>query len=114
MLTRTSITYYNMIVSIITMFILLVKVVLFIMHFWIPLLSLIVNILVVALWCVAIYGQAGPDHSDPEHPSNVAWYITQSCELAASSGNKHNCVMAKASFAASIIMVYVLSFPPSC
>ena len=89
------------------MFILLVKVVLFIMHMWIPLISVIINVIVIALWCFSVYGQAGPDHSDPEHPSSIAWYITKSCSFAAPSGNKHNCEMAKASFAVSIFMVYV-------
>lgn len=90
------------------MFILLIKAVLFIMHMWIPLVSLIINIIVTALWCISVYGQAGPDYSDPEHPSKVAWYITKSCKYAEASGNKHNCTMAKGSFAASVLMLYVL------
>lgn len=88
------------------MFILLVKVVLFIMHMWIPLVSLIINVIVIALWCVSIYGQAGPDYSDPEHPSSVAWYIAKSCSYAEPSGNKRNCEMAKGAFASSIFMLY--------
>jgi hypothetical protein len=94
------------------MFVLLVKVVLFIMHMWIPLISLIINAIIVALWCVSVYGQAGPDYSDPEHPSSVAWYIAKSCSYAEPSGNKHNCDMAKGSFAASVIMMYVVPLPP--
>ena len=105
MLTYCSITDFNIIVSVLSMFILLIKAVLFIMHMWIPLVSLIINMIVTALWCVSVYGQAGPDYSDPEHPSKVAWYITKSCSYAEASGNKHNCNMAKGSFAASILML---------
>ena len=105
LLTTCSITDYNVVVSVISMFILLVKAVLFIMPMLIPLLSLIINIIVTALWCVSVYGQAGPDYSDPEHPSKVAWYITKSCSYAEASGNKHNCNMAKGSFAASVLML---------
>lgn len=77
------------------------------MHMWIPLVSLIINAIVIALWCVSVYGQAGPDYSDPEHPSSVAWYVAKSCSYAEPSGNKHGCQMAKGSFAASVIMLYV-------
>ena len=104
-LTCYSITDFNIIVSVLSMFILLIKAVLFIMHIWIPLVSLTINLIVTALWCVSVYGQAGPDYSDPEHPSKVAWYITKSCNYAEASGNKHNCNMAKGSFAASILML---------
>lgn len=105
MLTYCSITDFNIVVSVLSMFILLIKAVLFIMHMWIPLVSLVINMIVAALWCVSVYGQAGPDYSDPEHPSKVAWYITKSCSYAEASGNKHNCNMAKGSFAASILML---------
>jgi len=103
------ITNFNIIVSVFSMFVLLVKVVLFIMHMWIPLISLIINAIIVALWCVSVYGQAGPDYSDPEHPSSVAWYIAKSCSYAEPSGNKHNCDMAKGSFAASVIMIAIFT-----
>jgi hypothetical protein len=91
------------------MFILLAKVVLFIMHMWIPLVSVIINVVLTALWCFSAYGQAGPDKSDPEHPSSVAWYIAKSCSVAEPSGNGHNCQMAKGSFASTIFMMYVPS-----
>jgi hypothetical protein len=92
------------------MFILLVKLVLFVMHMWIPLVSVIVNAIIIALWCVSIYGQAGPDYSDPAHPSSVAWYITKSCSYADESGNTHNCLMAKGTFASSVVMLYVFPY----
>ncbi|KFY42633.1 hypothetical protein V494_02331 [Pseudogymnoascus sp. VKM F-4513 (FW-928)] len=103
------ITNYNIVVSVLSMFILLVKVVLFIMHMFIPLVSVIINAIVLALWCFSAYGQAGPDHSDPEHPSSVAWYIAKSCSVAEASGNKHNCEMAKGSFASTIFMIAIFA-----
>lgn len=89
------------------MFIMLVKVVMFTLHIWYPLLGTIVNAALVAMWTVSIYGQAGPDHSDPEFPSSVAWYISKSCVYAKASGNEHYCLMAKGTFATTVIMMQV-------
>lgn len=110
LLMLVSITDFNIIVSVLSMFILLVKAVLFIMHYWIPMVSLFVNIVILALWCVSVYGQAGPDYMDPEHPSSVAWYITKSCSLAEKYNQKHNCTMAKSCFAVSVLMVAIFFF----
>ncbi|OBT91924.1 hypothetical protein VE01_09903 [Pseudogymnoascus verrucosus] len=104
------ITNYNIVVSVLSMFILLVKVVLFIMHMWVPIVSVIIDAIVIALWSFSAYGQAGPDHSDPAHPSSVAWYIAKSCSVAEASGNKHNCEMAKGAFASTIFMIGIFTF----
>lgn len=87
------------------MFMLLVKVTMFVMHIWVPLLSIVVNVILVPLWTVSMYGQAGPDYSDPAYPSSVAWYIAKSCSYATPSGNYGNCLQAKGSFAATVIML---------
>lgn len=79
----------------------------FVVHVWYPLLSTVTNAIIVALWIVSMYGQMGPDHSDPKHPSNIAWYISKSCNVAKASGNHHNCVLAKSTFAVTVIMAYV-------
>jgi len=100
-----TLTDFNVGISVLSMFIMLVKVVMFSLHIWYPLLSSIVNGSLTILWAVSVYGQAGPDHSDPEHPSNVAWYISKSCSYATASGNHHYCVMAKGTFAATVIMM---------
>jgi hypothetical protein len=83
----------------------LVKVVMFVLHIWYPLLATVTNAIITALWVVSIYGQAGPDHSDPKHPSNVAWYISKSCSYAKPSGNYHYCQMAKGTFAVTVVMM---------
>ncbi|TGO88837.1 hypothetical protein BPOR_0139g00110 [Botrytis porri] len=98
---------FNIGISVLTMFIQLCKVVMFIMHIWFPLLSTIINGLLTVCWIVSIYGQAGPDHTDPDHPSNVAWYIAKSCSYAAPSGNEHYCQMAKGTFAVTVFMMIV-------
>jgi hypothetical protein len=102
-----AITEFNLVISVLSMFILLVKVVMFVLHVWFPILGVVVNAIITTLWAVSIYGQAGPDHSDPEHPSNVAWYINKSCNYAIPSGNEHYCLMAKGTFATTVIMMSI-------
>lgn len=85
----------------------------FVMHIWYPILSVPVNLVLTVLWIVSFAGQAGPDHSDPEHPSSVAWYINKSCDYAIPSGNKHYCLMAKGTFAITVVMAYATSTLPS-
>lgn len=87
------------------MFIMLVKVTMFSLHVWYPLVGAIINTALTALWAVSVYGQAGPDHSDPKHPSSVAWYISKSCKYAQPSGNEHYCQMAKGTFATTVVML---------
>jgi len=99
------ITNFNIVVSVFSMFMLLVKLVMFVMHIWVPLLSIIVNTIICIIWVVSIYGQAGPDYSDPKHPSSSAWYITKSCEYARPSGNYGYCQQAKGAFASSVLML---------
>jgi len=107
-----TITDYNVAISVLSTFILLVKAVLFVLHVWYPLLGTITNAAITALWIVSMYGQMGPDHSDPRHPSSIAWYITKSCDFAKQSGNTHGCVLAKSTFAITVIMaaVFFLNF----
>ena len=97
-------TSFNVAISVLSTFILLVKAVMFVLHIWYPILGTVVNAVITALWIVSIYGQAGPDHSDSKHPSNVPWYITKSCSYAKPSGNEHYCLMAKGTFAVTVVM----------
>lgn len=112
MLTGNSLTDYNVAISVLCMFILLVKVVMFVLHIWYPILGTVTNAAITAMWIVSMYGQMGPDKSDPTRPSNMAWYITKSCSYAEASGNKHYCLMAKGTFATTVIMAYVLTHLP--
>jgi len=100
-------TDFNIAISVLSMFILLVKLVMFVMHIWWPILGIFVNTALVALWAVSVYGQAGPDYSDPQYPSSVAWYIAKSCSFADATGNTHNCQLAKGTFAVTVVMMVV-------
>jgi hypothetical protein len=95
------------------MFVLLVKCSMFILHIWYPILSTLANLPIVILWAVSMYGQMGPDHSDPAHPSNIAWYISKSCTYAHTNSTYGYCLQAKSAFAVTVIMLYVpSSLPP--
>jgi hypothetical protein len=87
------------------LFSLLVKVIAYIMHVWFPVLALVVNIALTALYAASVYGQAGPDYLDPTKPSPVAWYIAKPCDVAANRGIQDSCKMAKGSFAATVIVL---------
>jgi len=106
-----SITSFNEAIAILCTFILLTKCALFILHLWFPLLGTIVNTIITALWIVSAYGQAGPDHSDPTHPSKIAWYISHSCSLAKSDQYDwtHYCIQAKAAFGVTIFMIVIFA-----
>lgn len=102
-----SLTSFNVAISVLCTFIMLVKTTMFIMHVWYPLLATVVNVIITCLWVVSIAGQAGPDHSDPEHPSSSAWYVTKSCSYAKASGYVHYCQMAKGTFAVTVFMAAI-------
>jgi len=104
------ITNFNVVVSVLSMFLLLVKLILYVMHCWYPVMSVIVNVIIVTLWSVSVYGQAGPDHSDPAHPSSVAWYITKSCNYAKPLGAYNYCQQAKGAFAVTVFMLFLFTF----
>jgi len=102
-----TLTSFNLVISVLSTFILLVKAVMFVLHVWYPLLGTVTNMAITALWIVSIYGQAGPDHPDKRHLSNTAWYITKSCKFAKPTGNEHYCLMAKGSFAVTVFMAFI-------
>lgn len=103
-------TTFNVVVSVLCTFVLLCKATMFVLHVWYPILSTIVNTILVAMWIVSVVGQAGPDHSDPEHPSNIPWYLSKSCDLASPYGKKHYCLMAKGTFAVTVFLLYASPF----
>lgn len=98
-------TDFNVAVSVLSMFVLLVKCSMFILHIWYPILSTLANLPIVILWVVSMYGQMGPDHSDPAHPSNIAWYISKSCTYAHTNSTYGYCLQAKSAFAVTVIML---------
>lgn len=101
-----SATSFNVVISILSTFILLVKAVLFVLHMWIPILSALVHSVLLALWAFSVYAQSASDLSDPLHLQHgPPWYITKSCSVAFDRNNVHYCRQAKAAFAVSIILL---------
>jgi len=103
----TLLTHYNLVIAVLSTFLLLVKAVMFAMHVWYPLLSTILNTGITVVWIVSVYGQAGPDKSDKRYPSNTAWYVSKSCDYAKATNNVGYCRQAKAAFAVSIFLTFI-------
>jgi hypothetical protein len=101
-----SITKFNLTVSLLTVFILLVKCIAVIMGVMYPVVSLLVHGLELALWAFSVHGQSAPDMSDPEHPNSGApWYITKPCSVAKLPLDEGYCKQAKASFFVAVFLV---------
>jgi hypothetical protein len=97
-------TQFNVAIAVLSTFILIVKVPMFVLQVWYPILGTFTNLALAALYITSIYGQSGPDKTDMRFPSSSAWYITKSCSYARPSGNEHNCMMAKGAFAVTCVM----------
>ena len=102
-----STTSYSVILAILSLFIQLMKGIMFICGVFYPLLSLIIHAALTALWAVSLHAQAGSDMTDPDHPQpGPPWYITKSCGAPISVGNQGYCKQAKAAFAVGICLWY--------
>lgn len=100
----TSLTNFNVAISVISLFFLLAKLIAFIMKLWFPLVSTLVNVALLALYTVSVYGQIGPDYADPRYPAPAAWYFRQGCGLAKRYGAYSACQIAQGSLAATFYM----------
>ncbi|KAI1622647.1 hypothetical protein EDD37DRAFT_482735 [Exophiala viscosa] len=102
------ITNYNIVISVLSMFILLVKSVMYILHVFPPVLSVLVHALLIALYTVSVDYQSSSDTTDPEHPQRgPPWYITKSCSVTKNKSLVGYCKQAKASFACTCAMLGV-------
>ncbi|MCJ1354562.1 MAG: hypothetical protein MMC33_004551 [Icmadophila ericetorum] len=106
------ITSFNVVFAVLSMFILLVKVFLYIMDLFWPLLALLVHALLIVLASVSIYNQAGSDYSDSAHPSRVPWYLTKGCGPPVATNLHGYCLQAQGSFAVAscLLGLYTLYF----
>jgi hypothetical protein len=105
---ESSLTNYNLVISILSMFFLLVKAIMYIVNVFPPVLSVVVHSVLVALYTTSVYYQASSDTSDPAHPQNgPAWYITKSCSVASNPDNIGYCKQAKSAFGATVSMLGV-------
>jgi hypothetical protein len=107
---HSSITNFNLVISVFSMFLMLAKSAMYMLHVFPPLLSVLAHAAVVALYSVSIAYQAGSDMSDPKRPQPGApWYISKSCSVAHNKSLVGYCQQAKAAFACTVVILYVLS-----
>jgi len=105
-LTHCSTTNFNVVVAVLSVFILLCKGVMWITGVFHPLMSLVIHAVLVALYSVSLHNQAASDKSDLAHPQlGAPWYITKSCGPPVSPSLLGYCKQAKAAFAVTVIMV---------
>ncbi|KAL8733858.1 MAG: hypothetical protein Q9166_001846 [cf. Caloplaca sp. 2 TL-2023] len=99
------ITDFNIIISVLALFLLLCKGIMYICHVFHPLLSTLIHSALIALYAVSIHAQAASDMSDPGHPQPGApWYITKSCSAPVKPSLQGYCKQAKGSFAVTIML----------
>ncbi|KAI9655449.1 MAG: hypothetical protein M1831_004866 [Alyxoria varia] len=103
-------TDFNVVISVLSMFILIVKGVLFMMHVFWPVIGFLTHGLLVGLWAYSTFAQTHPDHSDPRYSKlSAPWYIVKSCNEAHSKSNIGYCKQAKASLGVTVIMLFLFS-----
>ncbi|KAM5355442.1 hypothetical protein ACJ41O_002088 [Fusarium nematophilum] len=107
--TRTF-TDFNVAISVISLFFLLSKLTAFIMKVWYPALATFINVSMVALYTVSVYGQIGPDYTDERYPAPAAWYFRQGCGLAKRYGKYKSCQIAQGSLAITFYMLMIYVF----
>ncbi|EGC41338.1 conserved hypothetical protein [Histoplasma capsulatum var. duboisii H88] len=101
-------TNFNLTISVLSLFLMLVKAPMFILNVFYPPLSVLVHIGLTIIYAISIAYQASPDMSDPERPQPGApWYLTKNCNVAKSRSNVGYCRQAKASFACTVLMLAI-------
>jgi len=100
-------TTWNMVISVLSMFILLVKVVMWVMKVFWPLTSVVVHAALFALYVVSLHAQLAEDVSDPlQENRGVPWYLRRNaCGLVREQGHYGYCMQARASVAVTVLMV---------
>jgi hypothetical protein len=105
-LTYYSNTQYHLVIGVVCMFFWLVKSTMWLVHWFVPLLSVLLHLALLILWAYGLHIQTSPDTIDPKRQNKGApWYITKSCNIVEDSHVKSYCMQAKSSFAISIVML---------
>ncbi|KAL1849256.1 hypothetical protein Plec18167_008121 [Paecilomyces lecythidis] len=103
-------TEYNLVLGVLSTFLLLTKAPMQILKVFYPPISVAVHTALIVLYSVSASFQAGKDMSDPQHPQpGPPWYITKSCSVAAHKSNIGYCNQAKSLFAVTVIITYAES-----
>lgn len=113
LLTISSITNYNLVISVLSMFLLLVKATMYMLHILPPVVSTVLHAFLIALYSVAVAYQASSDTSDPTRlQRGPPWYITKSCSVTLNKSLIGYCKQAKATFAcfAAMLAVFCVYF----
>ncbi|KAL3464698.1 hypothetical protein BJX64DRAFT_88491 [Aspergillus heterothallicus] len=99
-------TNWNLVIAILSTFMLITKFPLHILHILFPIVSVFLHVGLVTIYCVSASFQAGSDKSDPKHMQNgPPWYITKNCNVAVEKDNVGYCQQAKSLFAVTIILI---------
>jgi hypothetical protein len=105
MLTIRSMVQFNIAIAVLSMFFLLAKSTMFVLHIFIPLIGVIISAAEVALYAVSIKNQTTPDHSDPTHILNgLPWYLSKGCSYA-TPANHNYCMQARGVFGLTCVMM---------
>lgn len=107
------ITNYNLVVVVLSMFLMLVKGTMYMLHVLPPIISTVLHAVLIVLYAIAVAYQASPDTTDPRHPqTGAAWYITKSCSVTRNKSLVGYCQQAKATFACFVAMlgVFIIYF----
>ncbi|MCJ1230063.1 hypothetical protein MMC12_006734 [Toensbergia leucococca] len=100
------VTNYNVVVAVLSTFILLVKSIMYITHTFPPVLSGFVHAILIALFAVSVHNQAASDMSDPLHPQPGApWYITKGCGAPVKPSLVGYCKQAQGAFAVTCCLL---------
>ncbi|KAH7109063.1 hypothetical protein B0J11DRAFT_238701 [Dendryphion nanum] len=103
-------TNYNLVIGVVCMFFYLIKVTLWLLHVFFPIMSLILHSALLALWAYSIYMQTAPDTIDPKRINNgPPWYITKNCNIVSDKFVRAYCMQAKSAFAVSVCMLVIYS-----
>ncbi|KAK2739924.1 hypothetical protein FQN55_009098 [Onygenales sp. PD_40] len=103
-------TNFNLVISVLSMFFMLVKAPLFVLNVFYPPLSIVIHTGLTALYLISAVFQASPDMTDPAHPQpGVPWYLSKNCNVARRPSNVGYCQQAKSGFACTVIMLVIFA-----
>lgn len=102
----SSSTNYNLVMAVLSMFFMLVKGTMYMLHVLPPIVSAILHAVLIALYSVAVAFQGSSDTTDPSRPQHgPPWMVTESCSVAHDKSLIGYCQQAKATFACFVAMI---------
>ncbi|KAF2202602.1 hypothetical protein GQ43DRAFT_413406 [Delitschia confertaspora ATCC 74209] len=103
-------TQFNLVIGVLSTFIYLTKVTMFITHVFYPIVSLLVHLILTSLFAYGVYVQSAPDTIDPKRQNHgLPWYVTKNCNLSSSNSIKGYCQQAKAAWAVTLVMLMLFA-----